>query len=265
MASTATSSQGNPLMGIHRLFETLFTTTGAITMLFIESIMMVRLGRGDIKRILNQCLVAGVQTAPLASLVGLFTGMIIALNIGIPLRDFGVADRIGEPLGVSIVREFAPVFTAFILAARVGAAMTAELGTMAVNDEIDALRAMGIRATRFLAMPRILASLLMNPILTLYAIALGLFGGSLISNTYFAVGAGVYWDAVFAYVTFEELLNGLFKALVFGGVYASICVWHGLNTRGGAAGVGRSTTRAIVVSLTCILLFDFILTRFMFG
>ncbi|MEQ8819574.1 MAG: ABC transporter permease [Sumerlaeia bacterium] len=260
-----TDQTPNLFKSIHKVFETLFLTTGGIALLFVESLSMLRLSKGDIRRLLRQGLVIGVQTAPLACLVGLFTGMIIAINIGIPLEDFGVEERIGEPLGISIVREFAPVFTAFIIAARVGAAMTAELGTMAVNDEIDALRAMGIRPTRFLAMPRIVSSLVLNPVLTLYSIAFSLLGGAIISSTYFSVPTHVYWDNVFGFVDFKELANGLGKALVFGGLYSSICVWHGLETRGGAAGVGRSTTRAVVTSLTCILLFDFILTRFMFG
>lgn len=246
-------------------FARLFAHSGSILILFGQSLADIRIGRHDMQRILRQMMNIGVQTLPLAAMIGLFTGMIFSLNMGIPLRDFGVEDRIGSILGVAIVRELAPVFTAFIIAARVGASITAELGTMAVTDEVNSLRVMGIRPTRYLAMPRILASLLMNPLLTVYSTACGLLGGMVLASSYLGVSPEVFWDRVLNSMDLKEINTGLIKALVFGGLYSTICVYYGLTTTGGAQGVGRSTTRGVVVSLTMILIADFLLTRALFG
>jgi phospholipid/cholesterol/gamma-HCH transport system permease protein len=143
--------------------------------------------------------------------------------------------------------------------------MTAELGTMAVSDEIDSLRVLGIQPTRYLAMPRIVASLVMNPLLTVYASATGLVGGALLSSAYLGVGYSTFWTHVWRVVDLKEINTGLIKALTFGALYSTICIYYGLTTRGGAEGVGRSTTRAVVVSLTSILVADFLLTRALFG
>jgi len=249
---------------IENAFGRLFFISGGVVLLFGQSLLDIRFARGDVRRLARQFYEIGVQTLPLAALIGFFTGMIIALNIGIPMKEFGAEDRIGSFLAIAILREFAPVFTAFILAARVGAAMTAELGTMAVSEEIDSLRVMGIKPSRYLGMPRVVASLIMSPLLTAYSMATGLIGGWLLAKTYLGVPTTLYWDRVFASADMEELRRGLIKALVFGAVYSSICVFQGINTTGGAEGVGRSTTRAVVLSLTMILVADFLLMRAMF-
>lgn len=250
---------------IESAFGRLFLVSGGVLLLFFQSLGQLRLTSRDMKRLLRQMVSIGVNTLPLAAAIGFFTGMIFALNMGIPLRDFGVQDTIGGILGVAIVRELAPVFTAFILAARVGAAMTAELGTMAVSEEVDSLRVMGIRPSRYLAMPRIVSSLIMNPLLTVYSTATGLTGGALLSYAYLGVSHQTYWDRVFRIVDMREVSTGLAKALAFGALYSTICVYHGLTTTGGAEGVGRSTTSSVVMSLTAILVADFLLTRAMFG
>jgi phospholipid/cholesterol/gamma-HCH transport system permease protein len=250
---------------IENAFGRLFAVSGGVLLLFGRSVADVRICRRDLGRLLGQMNAIGVHTFPLAVMIGLFTGMIFALNMGLPLRDYGAQNNIGGILGVALVRELAPVFTAFILAARVGAAITAELGTMAVSDEIDSLRVLGIRPTRYLATPRIVASLVMNPILTTYSCAAGMLGGALLAHTYLGVGPSTYWDHLFRVMDLKEINTGLIKALVFGGLYSSICVYYGLTTTGGAQGVGRSTTRAVVASLTSILVADFLLTRALFG
>lgn len=250
---------------IERGFGHLFLVSGGCMLLFAQSLGDVRLGRRDIQRLVHQMVVIGVNTLPLAVMIGLFTGMIFALNTGIPMRDYGLESNIGNALGVALVRELAPVFTAFVLAARVGAAMTAELGTMAVSEEIDSLRVMGIRPTRFLAMPRIVASLIMNPLLTVYSTGAGLLGGMVLCETYFNVPYMVFWDGMLATMDMQEINTGLTKAFVFGALYSTICVYFGMTASGGAEGVGRATTRGIVSSLTMILVADFVLTRAFFG
>lgn len=253
------------LLAIESAFERSFRISGGIFLLFWQSLADVRWCRQDRKRLLIQMVEIGWQTAPLAMMVGFFTGMIIALNVGVPLRDFGQETQVGGILGLAMVREFGPVFTAFILAARVGAAMTAEIGTMTVGEEVDTLRVMGIRPTRYLAMPRIVASLLMNPILTTYATATGLLGGMILSSVYLGVSNEMFWMRVVDFVEWDEIRTGLLKALVFGGIYSTVCVYQGLVCEGGAEGVGKATTRGVVLSLTLILVADFLLTRALIG
>jgi len=249
---------------IESTFTRLFLASGGVAMLFVQSLADIRLRIPDRRRILRHMMEFGVHSLPLASLIGLFTGMIIAYNIGIPMKDFGQEDRIGTVLGVAIMREFAPVFTAFIVAARVGAAMTAELGTMAVSEEVDSLRVLGIRPTQFLAMPRIVASLIMNPLLTVYSTATGLLGGFIVARTVFDVPSNLFWVRVYRSLDdFEDMRTGLVKSLVFAALISSICVYNGLVTKGGARGVGASTTRAVVVSLTMILVADLIILNLM--
>lgn len=242
-----------------------FLIAGGTTLLFLQSLADIRFGATDRRRILKQFQSIGVNSLPLAAGIGLFTGMIFALNFGIPLRNYGTETEIGGILGLAIVRTLAPVFTAFILAARIGSAMTAELGTMAVSDEIDSLRVMGIKPTRYLAMPRILASIIVNPLLTAYSAAMGIAGGLILSQTYLGVPPEIFWERLYRFMDMKEITTGLTKSIVFGAMYSSICVYYGLTTRGGAEGVGRSTTNAVVVSLTMILVADFIITRFLFG
>ena len=246
-------------------FGELFMVSGGVLLLFGQSLAEVRLARRDVYRLLRQMVGIGVNTLPLAVMIGLFTGMIFALNMGMPMQEYAMENNIGGVLGVALVRELAPVFTAFILAARVGAAMTAEIGTMAVSEEIDSLRVIGIRPTRYLAMPRVVASLIMNPLLTVYSTAAGIFGGMVLSRTYFGVGYPVFWDSMFNAIDMKEIGTGLMKALVFGGLYSTICIYYGMTAAGGAEGVGRATTRAVVTSLTMILIADFLVTRLMFS
>lgn len=250
---------------VEKFFGGVFETIGGTTILLFQSFASIRFTKRDVTRLLKQFQYVGINSLPLAIMIGFFTGIIFALNFGIPLKEFGVEDTIGGILGVAMVRTIGPVFTAFIMAARVGSAMTAEIGTMAVSEEIDSLRMMSIRPIRFLAMPRILGAVIINPLLTIYSTAAGLVGGWLMSRAYLQISDETYWLDIYRLVDFKELSTGILKSIVFGLVYSSICVYYGMTTRGGAEGVGRSTTNAVVSSLTMILVVDFIITRFMFG
>jgi len=183
----------------------------------------------------------------------------VALQTGLELRKFGLQEIVGGVVGLSVTREMGPVITAFILAARVGAAMAAELGTMKVSEEIDALRALGIRPERFLVMPRVLASLTMQPILTAYSVLVGVWGGSLISMTFLGVSSDIFWKRLQTATEAGDVLSGALKSLVFAAIISTVCCHQGMTTEGGAEGVGRSTTRAVVISLTMILVSDYLL------
>ena len=242
-----------------------YQTAGGTLLLLMQSVREFRLGRNDRRRILEQMLIVGWQTVPLALLIGIFTGMTVALGTGLVLAGFGQQVFIASIVAESMVKEMGPVFTAYIIAARVGAAMTAELGTMAVNDEINVLRVLGISPQRYLVMPRVIAALTMTPALTAYAMAVGLIGGYVVAGPYFGVSWVLYKAELFRVLTPDEVFLGLSKGLFFGAIYSAVCCQLGITTTGGAKGVGRSTTAAVVISLSGILIANFLLTRFMFG
>ncbi len=256
-------------MAVFRQIEARFTDfyrqSGGVILTFLAGIFEFRYGRNERHRLLTQMLRVGWETIPLALLIGLFTGMTVALGTGLVLAQFGQEVFIARVVSESVIKEMGPVFTAFIIAARVGAAMTAELGTMAVNDEINVLRVLGIRVDRYLVMPRVIAALTMTPALTVYSIVLGLIGGAVVSVAYFDVSWVVYKNEAFRFITLDEVYKGLSKAIVFGAIYSSVCCYRGINTTGGAEGVGKSTTSAVVISLSGILIANYLLTRFLFG
>ncbi|MDX2177295.1 MAG: ABC transporter permease [Candidatus Sumerlaeia bacterium] len=251
--------------GIERRFERIFETSGGMGLLLVSALRHTAFGRQDRRRLLQQMLVVGYQTVPLALLIGAFVGMTLALNTGLALQTYGQTVLIAQVVALSLMREMGPVITAVIITGRVGAAMTAELGTMAVNDEIDVLRVLGIRPERYLVMPRILAALLMTPILTIYSVIIGFVGGMIIATNYFNVTSKIYWIKTFDALSLEEVYKGFFKSVVFGLTYATVCCYMGVTTRGGAEGVGRATTAAVVTSLSGVLVANFLLTRFLFG
>lgn len=251
------------LKKIESFFFDLFTTAGGMLLLLIQCILESRLVFSNARRILKMMLEVGWKTLPLASMIGLFTGMIIALQTGVELKNLGIHEQIGTIVGLSLVREMGPVFTAFIIAARVGAAWAAEIGTMSVSEEIDALRSLGIYPVRFLAMPRFFAAITMQPILTIYSIVVGMWGGALVSVNYLGVQRFIYYKRMFNALEMEDVTLGLGKAFVFGAIFSLVCCYMGLTTKNGAEGVGRSTTRSVVISLSLILVADYFITRFM--
>lgn len=250
------------MSAIDRMFAGLFLTSGGMVLLFGHSLVESRHAFHKFSEVLRQMRLIGYNTLPLTAMVGLFTGMIVALQTGVELKNFGLQQIVGGIVGLSVTREMGPVITAFIIAGRVGAAMAAELGTMKVGEEIDALRAMGIAPERFLVMPRVVATLIMQPILTIYSVVIGVWGGALISATYLGVSSDIYWHRLTSSVEVSDFMAGILKALVFGAITVTVCCQQGIATEGGAAGVGRSTTRAVVVTLTMILISDYLLTRF---
>lgn len=250
---------------VERTAERLFAMSGGVVFTLLHGLQWTRFGRRDLLRQLRQCVTVGYYTLPLAAMIGTFVGMTVALNGGLVLRDYGQEPLIAQLVALSMIREMGPVITAVIITARVGAAITAELGTMAVNDEIDVLRVLGIRPERFLVMPRILASVLMTPLLTMYSVFVGLLGGALVATKYFGVSWINYKTRALDELAWDEWWRCILKSLIFGAIYSSVCVYQGMTTRGGAEGVGRSTTTAVVVSLSVMLVANFLLTRFLYG
>jgi phospholipid/cholesterol/gamma-HCH transport system permease protein len=213
---------------------------------------------------LRQCYLAGIQSLPVVFLVGLFVGMILALQSGLTLMQFGLERFIAEITGAAMTREMGPLMTAIILTGRVGSSMAAELGTMAVSEEIDALKIMSINPVRFLVMPRVIALTIMTVVLTIYANVIGILGGAIIGQAQIGVSYDQFFKGCFDIITFKDLYSGLFKSAVFGFLVAVISCSEGMRTSGGAEGVGRGTRRAVVNCLLYIIMFNYVMDSFIY-
>ena len=206
----------------------------------------------------------GVNSLFIVMLTGLFTGMVLALQAYYGLRKFGGESMLGAGVALSMTRELGPVLTSLMVAARAGSAMAAELGTMKVTEQVDALLAMAVHPVHYLALPRLLAGLIMVPLLTVISVFIGIVGGYFVGVVLLDINSGTYMQKMLEVVTGDDLYNGLYKSLVFGVLLAVISCYEGLQATGGAEGVGLVTTRAVVFSSIAILIFDYILTAMLF-
>jgi phospholipid/cholesterol/gamma-HCH transport system permease protein len=197
----------------------------------------------------------GVNALPIVSLIGFLMGLIMAFQAVIPLGQFGAQIYVASLIGLSVIRELGPLMTAIVVAGRSGSAFAAEIGTMKVREEIDALITMGLDPVRFLVVPRVLATLVMTPLLTIYANLIGLIGGGVVLLS-LGYSAAAFIDYVQWAVTYQSLLGGLTKALAFGILIAAIGCFRGLETRIGARAVGDSTTSAVVSGIVLIVIAD---------
>lgn len=205
-----------------------------------------------------------VAALPVTIVVSTFTGMILALNSGLSLADLGQEHMLGRLVSLSMVREMGPVFTALILAASIGSGIAAEIGTMRVSDEIDALEIMSISPIRYLVLPRVIALSLLCPVMTLLADVIGTCGGAVISSAQFGVGFSAFKADALAYMGLKDLYSGLFKSLVFGLTIAVVGCTQGLLASGGATGVGEATRRCVVSSFLLIIFLTYIITWIVF-
>jgi phospholipid/cholesterol/gamma-HCH transport system permease protein len=203
----------------------------------------------------------GVNSLSVVVLTALFTGMVLALQTSVALERFGANMYIGEIVAISLVRELGPVLTALMVGGRVGAGMTAELGSMAVTEQIDALRAMGSNPVKKLVVPRIAAITLMLPVLTVVADAIGIIGGMFIAVFELKHPADFYLSHALDALTFNDIFSGLGKTFFFGLFIGVIGCYNGMTVTGGATGVGRATTNSVVAASITILISDYFLTK----
>ncbi len=241
--------------------ETAFEYVGGITDLAVQTIQQMR--RGPIERslLMAQFDQIGVRSISIVVITSAFIGMVLALQTAYALADFGGKLFVGMIVSLSLVRELAPVLMSLMVGGRVGAGMAAELGTMKVTEQIDALRALATNPVRKLVVPRVIATTLMFPILTVVAIALGILGGLLISVTSLNLSANYYLRSVIETVKYNDLASGIGKTFFFGFSTSLIACYNGLLTSGGADGVGRSTTQTVVTGAITVLIMDFFLTK----
>ncbi|WP_297572468.1 ABC transporter permease [uncultured Deefgea sp.] len=226
---------------------------GAICAALWQSLQQLRRFRW--REFCLQCELVGANAVPIITLISILFGVILAFQSAIPMRQFGAELFVANLLGLSLIRELGPLITAILLAGRTGAAFAAELGTMKVNEEINALVTFGFDPIRFLVLPRLLAGVLMAPLLTLFAEVVGLFGGALVMKG-FGIPFATYYSQIAGQVNLIDLLSGLSKAAIFGFIIAAVGCYRGLATGNGASAVGAATTQAVVQILVLLVVAD---------
>jgi len=215
----------------------------------------------ELRATIYQLEALGVRSLGIASVVALFTGLVMAVQFAYGLQKFGGIEYTGRIIGLSFARELAPSLTALVVGARIGSGITAELGSMVVTEQIDAIRALGADPLKKLVLPRLVASIVLMPVLASFALVLGFLGAMFIISVEFSLPAGFFLQTALESIRFGDYLSGMFKTPFFGAITALLGSHFGLVTRGGTEGVGMSTTRSVVAISISILIADFFLTK----
>jgi phospholipid/cholesterol/gamma-HCH transport system permease protein len=205
----------------------------------------------------------GVQSLTVVLLTGFFTGAVLALQSGLTLDQFGARPVVGRLVSASMIKELGPVLTGLMLCGRVGSGIAAELGSMVVTDQINALRALGTDPVRKLVVPRMLAGIIMAPVLTVVSDFVGIVGGWIVARYQLQVATGLYWSSILQALYMQDVWMGLVKPFILGFVIVSVACHVGLRTTGGTQGVGISTTKAVVIGSVGVIAMDFFVTRIM--
>jgi len=249
---------------IGRYFINLVISTGSIAQLLFSSFLWIFRRPLRISRIIEEFYKIGATSTGIVILTSFFTGMVEALETYHGFSKFGATSMIGYTVAISFGREIAPVFTALMVVARSVSAMSAEIGSMKVTEQIDALSVMGINPIGYLASPRIVAGFTMLPLLTILSNVAGNIGSYLISVYSLGVSEGGYFENIRLFIDTSDISYGLVKAAVFGVLITIIGCYYGLATTGGTQGVGRSTTSAVVLASVIVLVSDYFLTALMY-
>ncbi len=249
---------------IYRLGRSLLNVSkslGEATRLAIDTFKWTFSKPFDVQNVVNQMIIIGVRSLPVTSLTALFTGMVLALQSGYSsMNIFNEPLYVGTVVGFSIIKELGPVLTAVVVSGRVGAAITAELGSMKVTEQIDALYTLGTNPIKYLAVPRFLACILLLPILTMFSNFCGIFGGLVLSMLKLKIPYTIYRDDILNFMEIDDLFHGLIKSVFFAFIIVLVSCYKGFSTKGGAEGVGRSTTEAVVTSMVLILVSDYFIS-----
>jgi phospholipid/cholesterol/gamma-HCH transport system permease protein len=241
----------------------MFQNIGEILVLFWQTLLVLPQSWRQRRKVFDQLSYVGLASLSMVCILSLFIGGVLALQTGPVLVERGISSVLGGMIGLSMCKELAPVFISILVAGRIGSAMSAEIGSMQVYEEIDALRTMNIDPVRYLVLPRMVAIAVSVPVLVLFSIPVGWFGGAMVCNfnQKIAVNFDSYFQNLRDVVEMGDVLNGLFKSFVFALAIGIISCHQGLITRGGPRGIGRSVTKAVVNSIVMILILDYFLTR----
>src|SRR5882672_5430359 len=243
----------------------MFQDIGEMVVLFWQTLLSLPLTFRQRLKVFDQFFEIGNASLLMVCILSFFIGGVITLHTGPLLVERGLANAVGGLVGIAICKELAPVMMSILIAGRIGSAMAAEIGSMQVYQEIDALRTMNINPIYYLVLPRIVAITISLPILVLFAILVGWFGGGLVAvlNEKIAITFQSFFMNLRLVVELGDVLNGLFKSTVFAVVIGTVCCHQGLVTIGGPRGIGRSVTKAVVNSIVLVLILDYFLTRFL--
>jgi phospholipid/cholesterol/gamma-HCH transport system permease protein len=242
-----------------------FGYAGGVAELLGDALRFIVGLRIRFRETLDQAFLLGVQSLSIVILTSLFTGMVFSLESANQAVAYGVGNLVGGVVAFTSARELGPMLSAVVVAGRTGAAIAAELGSMVVTEQIEALQSLGLSPIRMLVVPRLLALIVMLPLLTVLADIVSILGGMWVAGIYAHISQESFITSARAALPFEDVLKGLFKSVVFAVIIAMIGSYQGLQTRGGAAGVGKATTGAVVTSIILIFVFNFALSYILFG
>jgi phospholipid/cholesterol/gamma-HCH transport system permease protein len=237
---------------------------GKIMTLFVQTLIWIFRPPFQGRDIVKQMEEVGVRSFPVVIITAAFTGMVLALQSYTGFKRFGAETMVGTVVALSVTRELGPVLTGLMVSGRVGSAMAAELGTMRVTEQIDALYTLATNPIKYLIVPRFLAATIMLPILVIFADVIGILGGYLVSVRILGTNPTLYIRRTWDYLELNDLFTGLLKAIFFGMIIATISCYQGFSADGGAEGVGRATTKAVVLSSLTILISNYFITAFLF-
>ena len=240
------------------------TSAGGMALMLFQAIMWMFIPPLKVRNIFKQMEFVGVKSLFVVVLTGAFTGAVMALQSYNALKRFGAESLVGPTVALSMARELGPVLTGLMVTGRAGSAMATELGTMRVTEQIDALYTMAVNPVKYLVSPRILAGVLMLPVLAIVTDFIGVVGGYVVGVKMLGINSGVYIGRTVDFVKPHDIFDGLIKAAVFGLILSLVACYHGFNTAGGAAGVGDSATKSVVLGCVLILMSDYFLTSVMF-
>jgi phospholipid/cholesterol/gamma-HCH transport system permease protein len=237
---------------------------GEITILSAQTLFYSFKGNFNLSDLFAQMVRVGVDSLPVAVVTAAFVGMVFAVQIASEFVKFGAGNVVGGVMGIAVARELAPALTAVVIAGRVGSAFAAEIGTMAVTEQIDAIYAMGSDPIKHLVVPRVIASTFMLPILTIFADLIGFFGGYLVAIYVVGINSFGYMDSASSFLKMSDITGGVVKAVFFGMIISIIGCFKGIKTTGGAKGVGEATTNSVVYSLMAIFVANYFLSLILF-
>jgi len=249
---------------IGALIERPVMALGRVVLLLFSVIKGIAKPPFEIRNTIRQMLDIGVNSLPVVLITAVFTGMVLALQSYTGFKRFGAEGLVGSVVALSMTRELGPVLAALIVTGRAGAAMAAELGTMRVTEQIDALETLATNPVKYLVVPRFISGMIMLPALTVITDIVGILGGYFVTVILLGVSSKKYMTATWSYLEIQDIYSGLIKACFFGAAFTLISCYKGFYTKGGAEGVGRATTGAVVYSSMTILISDYFLSALMF-
>jgi phospholipid/cholesterol/gamma-HCH transport system permease protein len=255
------AAAGLRVLAVPARLQAFLETLGEVALLTRDAVRQLGVRPPEWRLVVDQLEQIGWRSLSIVNLTALFTGMVLALQLGNYLARFGAKMFVSRIVGMSLVREMGPVLTALMIGGRVGAGITAELGSMSVTEQVDAVRALGASPIRNLVLPRMLAIMLMLPVLTVVGDLIGVIGGLFVSVTELRVGADFYMNSLIQVLLLDDVLSGLGKSFFFAYFIGIIACHQGLSAEGGADGVGRATTTTVVAASITVLVSDYFLTK----